>query len=60
MKAGDSDKLGEVIRRYNSMRVEDYQRTYSWTNDAVDDFFVLNFTSHYVVLFVFNVSGYVV
>ena len=39
MKAGDGDKLGEVLRRYTSMRVEDYQRTYSWTNDDIDDFF---------------------
>lgn len=39
MKAGDGTKLGEVLRKYSTISVEDYQRSYSWQNDDVDDFF---------------------
>jgi uncharacterized protein with ParB-like and HNH nuclease domain len=40
MKAGESGtQLGQVIRSYSSMKVEDYQRTYSWKSEDVDYFF---------------------
>lgn len=40
MKAGESGtQLGLVIKSYSSMKVEDYQRTYSWKSEDVDYFF---------------------
>lgn len=32
-------KLSEVIRQFHEIRVDDYQRTYSWRNDQIDELF---------------------
>ena len=40
MKTGESGtSLGQVIGSFSSIRVEDYQRTYSWTEDEIEEFF---------------------
>ncbi len=40
MKAGDNgSSLGLVIKSFNSIKIEDYQRTYSWEGEQLEAFF---------------------
>lgn len=35
----NTPKLSDVIRQFQEIRVDDYQRTYAWTNDQIDELF---------------------
>lgn len=40
MKTGQSTlSLSEIIKKYDKLRVEDYQRTYSWKDNQIQDLF---------------------
>lgn len=35
----NTPKLADVIKQFQEIRVDDYQRTYSWRNDQIDELF---------------------
>jgi hypothetical protein len=35
----NTPKLADVIRQFDEIRVDDYQRTYAWGNEQIDEFF---------------------
>lgn len=35
----NTPKLGDVVKQFQEIRVDDYQRTYSWRNDQIDELF---------------------
>ena len=37
-KSAQTPNLLEVVSNYNHIRVEDYQRTYAWKNEQIDEF----------------------
>ena len=37
-KSAQTPNLLEVVSSYNHLRVEDYQRTYAWQKEQIDEF----------------------
>jgi uncharacterized protein with ParB-like and HNH nuclease domain len=35
----NTPKLSDVIRQFYEIRVDDYQRTYAWRNEQIDELF---------------------